>query len=470
MIKEIPFNVGHASGLDELAGAGTSINVLVDKSGAIRARPGIKAWSEFPATFPSTTAVLAMAVFGPNLLYVTEDRKVFCWRPSGTVLELSTGSAGTVDGAQTPMIAVSRNYALIAGGGVPQKVDIGLSCTRLGGSPPSLADVVFLTQRAVGSGADLSGIFYWSGPGETGLETWDIPPEYREAETEPDPIVALRKAVRELFAFGTETTEIYAPDEIETFTPISAVAAGCSARRSPVLYEGLFAWLDDRRRFVLSDGRVIGPENVLSVDIARTLESFTTVADCWGYRERIGAHDSLVWTFPTEGRAFCLEMTTRRWSERHGFEDGRWTAYPITSYLWWQEQNLHLVGLSNGQIAALSLDAYTDNGKKLRWVARTGFSDLGEPRAKDPIEAQLRVRRGDATADDSSIELRWRNDLGAFGRPIRFPLGGPGTVDPTVVVRPCGTPYRAREWELSSTAEEACVVTKAYEEFQVLEA
>lgn len=468
-VKPIRFNAGDASGLDELAGAGRLINALVDKADCVRARPGVEAWADFP-TPTDTSAITGMIPAFGGLVFTTAGENIFVWRTSGQVLDLSNGvSTRKLAGTARPSFALGRNMLIIANGAEPQKVDNGLASARLGGSPPDFSEVVITSRRVIGLAANDSGLIYWSDAGETALETYDTGNEFREAESRADPAIALRESKRELFVFGTETTQVFYPDEIETFTPTATIDVGCSARQSVVRYEDEFAWLDDKGRFVMSNGRQVTEESVISSPfITRTLEDLSTVSDCWSYRQRIGPHDLLVWTFPTDGRAFAFDMTTRLWAEFLGFTDGNYSPYLPTSYVYWPGYKLHLVGMPDGTIAKLSLDAHTDRGDVLKCTARTGFNDYGESRHKDPLVATFVFRRGEAASASSSVYVRWRDDLGGYCQPIKMPLGTAGeTNDPAVEVRPAGQPYRQREYELEWTADEAFLMAKAYEEFEV---
>lgn len=413
-----------------------------------------------------------MAVFAGRLLYVTSDMSIFCWAGPGSVIDLSLGNpAAMVAGSGIPALAVGRNFALLTAGDVPQKVDRGLTSARLGGSPPKLRDIVYCAQRAVGAAADESGIIYWSGPGDTGLETWDVGVEFREAEAQPDALVAVREESRDLWAFGTRTLQVFSPDETETFAPTAGIPVGLLSRTSVIDYERVKGWLDDKRRIVICDGRVLEPDGVISSPfITSELEKFRTVSDCVGYRQRIGQYDCLVWSFAAEGRHFAYELGSHRWAEFRSYYGATWRPYLARSYCYWPEKNLHLVGLPNGQIARLSFDAHDDLGLPLKWVGRSGFSNRGVNRSKDPTEMSITMRRGEAADEDAGIEIRWRDNLGDFSQPIRKTFGTAGDYDPVVRVRPAGTPYEQREWEVSSTAAEAVVLAEALEEYEVLEA
>ena len=75
-VKTIPFG-GEQSGLDGFAGATPFFtNALMDKASVIRARPGLAAWSDFPAVPPSIRPVTMMQSFGDRLVYATDDGKL----------------------------------------------------------------------------------------------------------------------------------------------------------------------------------------------------------------------------------------------------------------------------------------------------------------------------------------------------------------------------------------------------------
>lgn len=468
-VKDIPFNA-EQSGLDELAGATPFFtNALVDKANVVRARPGITAWGDFPVDAPSTRPVTSMATFGDSLIYTTDDGRVFAWT-GGHVAQLSLGGGvDTIDGALRPVSASKGSTIFVlAAGGAPQKVTPGLVSDRLGGSPPNSNGVVIIARRIVFCAAD-TGVFFWSGVLDIDFEFYDTGIEFREAEARADNLVTLSAAARELYAFGEETVEAYMPDENETFSPVAAIEAGLGASRSVFRWHGLHAWLDDRRQFVLSDCHSFDENSIISSEIQNQVDKLATVADTWGFRLKLGPHDLLTWVMPTEGRVFAYDQTTKGWSQWYGWTAGRLGPWAPTSFFFWRERGLHLVGLANGQIAQLSFSAYTDLGDPIFWRARTGFVDHGVSQRKAPLMAHFQFRRGEAQSEESAVDITWRDDLGGFQPALRQTLGTAGDVEPTVEVCPVGASYRQREWQVSSTAEDAIAMTAARETFDVLE-
>ncbi len=469
-VKDIPFT-GEKSGFDELAGASPYFtNALVDKTNVIRARPGIATWFAFPSAPPSTRPVTMMASFSGRLVYATDDGAVFAFNPTdNSILSMSlAGGNSLIEGSMRPSWAASGTVMVIAAGGAPQKVTTGFVSAKLGGSPPDATSVTLLARRLVISKPD-SGEFDWSAPLETGSETWDDALEFAEAEARPDNTVAVAAAMRELRVFGEETTEAFQPDDQMTFAPVSAIEVGCGAPRSVTLWFNQHAWLTDRRQIVLSDAHDFSDSSVISGDIQNTLETLTTVDDCWGARMRLGQYDCLLFAFPTEGRLFALEMGTRTWSQWYGWTGGRLGPWRPTSFYYWREQGLYLVGLANGTIARLTFEAYTDLGDPIKWRARSGFVDHGVGSPKLPMWAHFQFRRGEAVSAQSSVNVTWRDDLGGFVPPLSFDLGAAGDAEPTVEVSPVGASYRQRQWELSSTADDAKAMISARETFNVAE-
>lgn len=469
-VKDIPFT-GEQSGLDELSGAAPYFtNALIDPANVIRARPGIVAWDDFPAAPPSFTAVTMMGAFNGRLIYTTEGGDVFAYNPDDhSVVSLSlAGGNALVEGSLRPTFATSGTVMVIVAGGLPQKITTAFVSSKLGGSPPAATGVAILTRRIVLSKLD-SGEFDWSSPLETGAEVWDDTIEFAEAEARSDDLVTLSAATRELYAFGAETLECFSPDENMTFSPTSAIEVGCIAPRGVTRWHNLHAWLDDNKQIVLSDGHGFDDKSIISRDIQNQLDGLTTVADAAAFRMKLGAHDCLVWMLPTEGRTFAYEMQTKTWSQWYGWTAGRLGPWTPTSFYYWKEQGLHLVGLADGTIARLSFSAYSDLGSPIKWRARSGFVDHGAGTQKAPLMVHMQFRRGGATTTESAVEVTWRDDLGAFVPALSFPLGIEGDTEPTVEITPAGQSYRQRQWEVASTAADAIAMVRARETFDVLE-
>lgn len=469
--EALPFSDGQASGLDALSGAPQlMVNSLVDLGGSRRARPGVSAWADFPTAIPNASPVDAMAVWDGKLIYATRDRQLFAWTAPDTVSDLSDGTAASMlDGALRPSILSTRTRAVIVGGGVPSKWEGGTLAELLGGSPPLLNSIAGIASRLVGGVADVSGTFAWSNLGDTGHEVWDGL-NFAEAEAKTDVLRAVADNTNELFAFGTETLQVFSPDAILGFAPGRTINVGTLSPYSIVAVDDMFAFLDRERRFVITDGRSFSDEqSVLSKPIEAPLRALT-VEDCWGFRMRTDRWDAVVWMFPTDGKGFIWNRRSNTWSEWRAFGDTGYTAPSITSAVAWPDENLFLVGLDTGQIAKLDAAAYTDLGDVIKVELMTGFLDHGTDNLKHCKAVRFAFRRGTTAQSGTApvVQISYRDDTGPFCPPATFSLGLAGDYDPILDMRSEGT-YRRRQWRLEYTSAAELSFLGAREEFVLLD-
>lgn len=471
-IADLKFT-GQATGLDELAGApGLFANVMPDLAGVLRARPGIRAWDLFPATAPDENEVVGIhhwkAADGGKgaVIWITQGedgvRRIYAI-DSGGVLYALSGALGTtlLDGTLRPKFIETSTLLVIVGGGAPQKITLSLNSERLGGSPPNAIDGVVITRRIVLASADGTGRMYWSDILETGSETWDTAFEFREAEAQADPLIALAASSRFLFGFGADTIQGFAPDPTETFTPAVTIDEGVVSGSCVVNYGSTMGWVSATpRRIFLSDPFAFSQGDVISTAIAKDIEGLSTASDCWTFRETMQPHDVIGFVFPTDARAFCYDLNSKAWHERRGFSGGLWKKWMATAHA--QFGAKYLIGTADGRIMEITRAATTDDGDAIKCVARGGFVSYDTSNFKHG-HLTLTARRGEAASEDSVISVKWRDDLGAFCKPINRPLGVEGDVKSEMVVRPFGAPYQQRQTELSWTAADVVAIAKVRE-------
>lgn len=467
--QELPLDFGQGqSSLEELSGAAPIfLNFLCDAAGSVRQRPGLRAWSDFAATVPNASPVVSMFNWRTYLIYVCEDRTIWAWYGPGDVRALSDATAATqLDGSLKPIFAYDYQRVVITGGGAPQKWEgVGLS-SRLGGSPPVSTHIGYSAQRLIVSIYDNTGRLQWTPPGVGNHEIWTTAGVnsggFAEAEAAADPLQGMYVNTNEVFAFGTQTTQVFVPDAVDDFSVASSLAVGCGARFSIIDTDNSFAWLDERHRFVTSSGRDF--DVISSPGMATAVAALTSVGDCWGFRARIGAFDLLAWVFPTDGRTLVYDRTTKKWGEWKSWTGSEFSGWTGESYYFWADRNVHLVGMADGTIVEMTFDAYQDMDLSIKAISRTGFHDNGTGNRKICARLQLQMRRSAAPANDNAIaEVRYRNDLGAFGLPVNYPLGG--DYSPTVTKYALGM-YRERQYELTFQNNIACVLTAAREKIE----
>jgi len=464
--EQLFFGNDQRSGDHELAGASPlAFNVVIDGQGAIRRRPGISAWSGFPATFEASQ-IDGMHAFAGDLYYVTSTRRIY--RVSGGVVtNLSPGASTTfLDGTTRPAFAETAFRLVIAGGGAPQKVDrAATTSARLGGSPPDATQVIALSQRLFlddNTSTTTIGRIRNSGVGDAGNETWTAT-KFVNAEARPDDVVALRENSNEAFAFGETTLQVFTPDPQTVLAPGRAINFGCLAAASVVLADEEFAWLADRDRIVVSAGR---GADVVSDPIGKTLGGIGDVSDCWGFRMDVDQFDLLGWAFPSDGRTFVYQKGGG-WAQWSGWTDGQGhTPWPATAVYHWPSERLDLVGLATGQIAKVDPEANTDLGARIKAEVTTGFVNHGTDARKTCRVLRLTLRRGVGGDSDPQLLVSWRDDLGGFQNPRRIGLGVSGDHVFHVELHTLGV-YRSRQWRIEMSDAADFVLARVQETFDV---
>ncbi len=467
--QPIPFAAGEASGLDPLSGAQPPLyNYMPDAAGALRQRPGIQAWTDFDGVTASDSPVIGMYQWRGNLLYVTEDRTIYALTAPG-----STSSLGTLGGTGRPVFTYDQERVVVTGGGAPMQwqgvgpaSELAPGATSPDGAPLALTHIQYSAQRFIGNVNNNTGTLQWTPPGPGNHTSWPlVGPYWSEAEAAPDPVVAVWANANEVFSFGTETTQVYSPDPAIAFTVSASLQVGCASAQSVIGTEdGSFSWLDDNRRFITSNGRDL--QAISSPGMSADIKTLTDVDDCWSANVMIGSWDLLLWVFRSSGRAFWYDKVTKKWGEWNSINsNGESQPWIARSYYYWADRNIHLIGLADGRIAELSLDAANDDDRPILAVAETGFQDRGSLVRKRCHRVQLQFRRSVPSAGDTaaSAELRYRDDLGNWKLAKRLSMN---SYQPVMDGGWSLGMYRQRQWRLSWTGGSGFLLAGATETFE----
>lgn len=469
--QPIMFGNDQESGNAQLAGASPhAMNVLIDGKGAVRRRPGLAAYSEAPTAAVDPAGIAGLYVTVANSLFAVGVNRHMYRVGSGAAVDTSGGDAARqIAGAARPTFAENEVALVIAGGqDLQQFVFSSLANTRLGATstdaPPKATHVAANSSRILAN--DISagiarGQVRFSRTGLVDYVNW--PGRYFvTAEARPDPIVAIGENTNEVWAWGSATTQTFAPDPTAVYAPTRTINYGLIAPYSVVPADEQFAWFDPKHRFLLSDAR---STKDVSAPIAGTLDKITSFVDCFGYRIQTDQFDCLVWTFPTDGRTFCYQLGGG-WSQWHGPGP---SLFPVTAHFARNADNTDVVGLTTGRICQLSSTATDDLGDPIVADVTSGYLSRGTDARKWCKALRLTMQRG-VTADggdEPEALLSWRDDGGAYCDPIAIGLGTGADKEITVEMRSLGV-YRRRQWRLVYSGAAEWVLAAAEEDFDVL--
>ncbi len=495
--EQIPFGNLLSSGLEELAGMSPmAMNVVMDQSKTVKRRPGLTSYAGYPIGLIEVNVPI-VGVYGTNhhQLFAIGDksaeRPIYSLTPGGFQILGGFAPGGTaypphgLRGNLRPVFAETELLLTIAGGDLAQKIELStLASSRLGSTTPApnashiianntrlLANdmtvdrtKVRFSDTALGD-SDFSGNEVWSlgGVGTSG---------YFTAEAKPDDVVAVLTTAKNVLVLGTGTTQVFQPDPDLTYAPIGTMEVGIAAPYSAVRADESFFWLDNNRRFIMSDGS--GFEDI-SAPIKRELDAIATIRDCFGYRCLLGFVDAICWTFPTDGRTFVFQKGYG-WAIWTGFSDNNWAPFQVHSHCLlpayapspgMAESTLtNFIGTRDGHVGKFSLDATTDFGTRVPAKIRTGFLNHKTDAKKHCQRIWVKVRRGN-TASRPQGSIRFRDSPGEWASPLPIDFGESGDTEMVLDFPSLGT-YRARQWEWEFSETEDMTLVSVIEEFQVL--
>jgi hypothetical protein len=481
----LSFGPNQASGDQQIAGASPSaFNVVVDGAGAVRRRPGITQWPDMVSGFGLTSAValagfpelvpdtVGIASYQGTISYITDTSGIFPSQRHKQVASTGVVTSGTsIAGLLRPHFALTQFRLVCAAGASINVLNPAGAIT----GPTSASQVIALSSRLMcndTTSTTTNGRVLFSGVGSTGNLTFGAL-NFITAEARPDALVALRENSNELYAFGETTLQVFAPDPISVLSPGRAVNRGCAAAHSVIHVDESFAWLDDKRQFVMSDGRSM---DVISDPISETLDNMGTVSDCWGFRCNVGQFDVLVWVFPTDGRSFAFQRGGG-WAQWSGWDGSGHGRFPGTAHYYFHEQSRHLVGLPMEGIGYLDLSASSDyvpdqsgsSQKLIKADVTTGFMNRGTDVTKVCKVLRLTVKPGatSSTTTEPQLLVSWRDDPNKpFGEPRRVGLGTVGASGMVKELRTLG-PYRSRQWKVEFTDASDFVLARAEETYSL---
>lgn len=464
MLQPVDISSGQVSGVDDLASTPSSvINWETDEAGVNRPRPGL---ATYTLTGLGTSPVIGMERWKNYIILVTTDRKLWAISDAnpGIVLPLSDSTTATqLEGVLRPVFALGEASIYVTGGGHIQYWS-GLGLSVVISASPVCSHICSIGQRLVANiidDATQASTFLWSDIGEGAWTTWPVA-NSANAEARPDPIVGLSENTSELYIWGTETMQAYGigSDPTFPFEQVSTVNIGLAAPYAFTRMDSDFAFLDTRRRIVISDGRSAEP---ISDAIQRDIRGFTTISDCWSYREERGQQSLLVVRFPTERRTFIYDLKAKRWAERDYYSSPFHVDWPVGAHAYWPSLNTHIFGstLAAGGVLKFDETSRQDIAGPLVCDRVTGWQDFGTINRKRSSRLRVVMRRGTSTQGSTpgALEVRTQNDGYPWSTWKQISIGTPDDYRQAMDVFGCNGVFRRRRYNFRySTTENTSLV------------
>jgi hypothetical protein len=199
------------------------------------------------------------------------------------------------------------------------------------------------------------------------------PLAFAAAESTPDAVVAVVSNNREVWVFGTGTTEVWY-DAATTPFPLAPIQGayneiGCIAKASICKLDNSLFWLgaDPRGYGIVYRNQGYTGKRISTHAIEYAIQGYGDVSDAVAYTYQQEGHAFYVLAFPTAGKTWAYDVSTGAWHERAGFQNGDFVRHRGQCQM--NFDSLTIVGdYENGNLYAYDLDIYQDNGEIQKWL------------------------------------------------------------------------------------------------------
>lgn len=394
----------------------------------------------FPVSGESGTAKAVRSLFGtPGLRLLAtldgSDGIRALYRPSvgdaiavrgSNVYRIDSGwnetLVGTIDALTTPVsIADNGTTAVLVTGPNGYTLDMIANTLAQIGDPAfygatrvSYNNQTFIFERPG------TNTFYIT---EVGAVTFDAL-DFASAESNAEPIVAHTVNHSELLIFKESVTEVWRDSGSADF-PYSrdgnaAIEQGCAARYSVTSLDNTVFWLGGDKTGSGIVWRMNGytPQRVSHDGVEFAIQGYSDISDAWGYAYQQEGHTFYVLNFPTGNATWVYDVKEQAWHQRAylNMASGTLQRHRCATHIFFGGE--HVVGdWENGNLYALDLDYYSDNGNPMVALRSCShvFSGADDHQVRIDwldvlIESGVGLQTGQGS--DPVMMLRWSKDGG----------------------------------------------------------
>lgn len=290
-------------------------------------------------------------------------------------------------------------------------------------------------------------------------DKWDAL-DFASAEGSPDNTVGIISDHRELWLFGELSAEIWVNTGSTDFpfqrSGNTFIEHGCAAAGTIAKADNTVFWLgaDDKGSGIVWRANGYTPLRISTHAIEKEFAGYT-IRDAIAFTYQQEGHIFYALTFPSNSKTWVYDAATQQWHER------AWRNPTTGTLKRWRPNcsvfahGFHLVGdYENGNVYALDLDAYTDDGAPILRLRTTSASEGLQNRLfYSSLQVDMETGTGTNAGQGQAplLMLRYSNDgghtwsnektatagkIGQYGARAKFNRLGAG---------------RNRVWELSQT-------------------
>jgi hypothetical protein len=199
------------------------------------------------------------------------------------------------------------------------------------------------------------------------------PLDFASAEGSPDGLVSLTVSNREIWLFGTNSTEVWYDAGTADF-PLQRIQGasnelGCTAPYSVAKMDNTVFWLgaDARGRGMVYRANGYIGQRISTHAVEWHIQQYGNLSDAIGYTYQQDGHSFYVLIFPQANTTWVYDLATQAWHERAGWTNGEFTRHRSNCQMAFNDE-IVVGDFENGNIYAFDLDVYADNGAIQRWL------------------------------------------------------------------------------------------------------
>jgi hypothetical protein len=256
------------------------------------------------------------------------------------------------------------------------------------------------------------------------LEGTSVDPlEFSSAEGNPDNVAAVFVDHREVWVFGTNSTEVWYDAGLLDF-PLARIQGafneiGCAAPYSIAKMDNQIFWLGKDARgqgIVYKAAGYIG-QRVSTHAIEWQMQEYADISDATGYTYQQDGHSFYVLNFPTANTTWVYDAATGAWHERASFANGQFNRHRASTQMFFNATTV--VGdYETGKIYAFDLNVYADDGAPQKWLRSwralpTGANNLARTiQHSMQLDCETGVGLNNGQGSNPQAMLRWSDDGG----------------------------------------------------------
>jgi hypothetical protein len=222
------------------------------------------------------------------------------------------------------------------------------------------------------------------------------PLEFASTEGSPDGLLAVVSNFREVWAFGTNSIEVWY-DSGATDFPLQRIQGafnelGCAAPYSIAKMDNGLFWLgrDRRGQGIVYRANGYQGQRISTHAVEWQIQQYSDMSDAIAYTYQQDGHSFYVLIFPTANTTWVYDAATQAWHERAGFAEGAFTRHRSNCQMAFN--NEVVVGdFENGNIYAFDLDVYADNGEIQKWLRTWRALPTGQNNLKRTAHHSLQL-------------------------------------------------------------------------------